>query len=66
MKSSYYLGVIGLCIVIAVGSSQLNISDFIHGLVLGIDIVVMLYALYKTVATASTTKKQVETEEGEN
>ena len=52
--------------LIAVGISQLTISDFISGIVLGADIVIMLFAIYKIAANASGSKNHSEPSESEN
>ena len=63
-KKYSFIAIIGA--LIAVGVSQLTISDFISGIVLGADIVIMLFAIYKIAANASAAKAQAESQQNEN
>lgn len=52
--------------LIAVTVSRLNISDYLSGIILGADIVIMLYALYQIISNATASKNQAESQENKN
>ncbi len=63
-KKYSFIAILGA--LIAVGVSQLTISDFLNGIVLGADIVIMLFAIFKIVSNASGSKNHSEPSESEN